>query len=1181
MESNPSCFHSQSDLSYDAVVIGSGYGGSVAACRMSMAGLKVCLLEKGRKWEAHDFPANTIEMLSAVRMENRNLGLSFGSRNALYQIYVQDDSLAAMACGLGGGSLVNAGVMMPAPPRAKRNPKWPKEWEKDWEACEASASQMLRMQNVPINFPNAKIMESAVSEDLGLTSQIPVKLSVNFGTEVQSYESKNSQQKMDNCQACGNCLSGCPYNAKNSADKTYLVSAIQAGCDMRTECEVQYIVRNPDDTCEAEEELSRRKKRRWLVFLNEFDYIQSDFVVLSAGVFGTTKILFQSQMRGLVLSQKLGSGWSCNGNNVAFLARNRAPLNGYGLERNNLSDVPFQERPGPSISSSYISSLGFTIQSAVIPKIFPVLIFKGIATYGWPSGNGFLNEIRYRFKHLFSVNDQDMVLNVMGYDDGNGKLTFQKETNEIRFQPATDPLLPKKIGTFQKLAKKLGGILFMSRYRSTSVHLLGGCSASSDALSGVCNHNGQIFDTRSPTSVHPGLYVCDASLIPCSVGVNPSLTIVTVAEHVSKKLVNDALDLKSKDANFVNRKFYEKLDANYPGMLQKKSGSAVYFKETLHGEVGGLPCIAYLKVKLDSRTFDNRNIKEGNLRSFLVGKVSGYIICKAVEMDWLHVIDGEVDLCQVDCKTPYTQYMHYHLLLASSSGSRYIAEGKKIMNPFFSALYAWRESTTLHVEFRKITKSDSGEVLKGKLHVSLFDLLATLISLRGRQKLEFLSALLQSLFRTYISQVPRGCHEVFSAADLYHFSYPIDTLHEIETEDGTRIKCRQWKCNSGSERHEGGIKPFPVLLINGYSTESYCLPTEKTDLIRTLLQEGHETWLLQSRLHPLASSKNASIEDIGKFDVPAAIRKIIELHGIWTKVHVVAHCVGGLAMHIALMGGYVSCKRIASISCTNSSMFFKLTFWSRVKLWLPLIPISMEILGKDKSVPLFQTYKASTRQKLLKSIARVIPRYERCTCDECEVFSGIFGNTFWHQNVGNKMHYWLNKESLPCLPMSAFHHLRKICNAGFIVDSNGKNTYLIHPERMALPTLYLSGGRTLLVTPQTSFLANKFMRLHQPGFRHERVVIDGFGHSDLLIGEESSKQVFPHILSHVALAEKETGISLNILEKKYNKDALSWAQDPYQDPEGRLFSIFSLMINVFTFFCFSVLVVMLVDLLPF
>lgn len=66
----------------------------------------------------------------------------------------------------------------------------------------------------------------------------------------------------------------------------------------------------------------------------------------------------------------------------------------------------------------------------------------------------------------------------------------------------------------------------------------------------------------------------------------------------------------------------------------------------------------------------------------------------------------------------------------------------------------------------------------------------------------------------------------------------------------------------------------------------------------------------------------------------------MELHGPCVKVHVVAHCVGGLAIHIAVMGGHVSATRIASLSCTNSSMFFKLSALSTVKMWLPLMPVS-------------------------------------------------------------------------------------------------------------------------------------------------------------------------------------------------------------------------------------------------
>ncbi|KAK9985861.1 hypothetical protein SO802_030812 [Lithocarpus litseifolius] len=917
---------------------------------------------------------------------------------------------------------------------------------------------------------------------------------------------------------------------------------LQVGCEVRTECQVQYVVKNPYDTCQ--EEGKNSKKRRWRVYLNEIDYITSDFVVLSAGVLGTTEILFQSQMRGLKLSDALGSGFSCNGNNVACLAGSPAPLNSIGLDRKQLSKIPFQERPGPSISSSYTSSLGFTIQSAVLPTAYPHLLFKGIVSYGWPTGHWLFHGIIEKIRHILGFKAcQAIVLNAMGYDDSDGKIMWDKDKNRICFSPPHDPLLPQKVKAFQKLTKKLGGILFLSRYRSASVHLLGGCNASSDPSYGVCNPSGQVFDPESSVMVHQGLYVCDGSLIPCSVGINPSLTIASAAEYVSRHLVKDVL--KYKSIEIASQNPHSVSNKN----VKSDQRSVVTFEETMRGYVGGMQCTVFLKMKMNAQ--EQKGLSD--CHPLLRGKVGGYVELKAIERDKLHIIDGKVSLCEVDYRTPYTQYMHYHLLLAGSSGLRYIIQGRKIMTPYLFALYAWRESTTLHVTFKKVAENNSKEdmmLLKGRLSVSMVELLKSLISLRGNNRGRFICHLLYTLYRTYFVQKPQGSHKDFPPKDLYYKFYPSSTLHEIKTEDGFTISCRQWKCTHNSSKLEGPKKLYPVLLLNGYSSDSYWLPTEPNDLVRTLLEEGHEIWLLQPRLHPLNPSNKFTIEDIGRFDVPAAINRILELHGQHIKIHVVAHCVGGLVIHIALMGGHVSATNIASLSCTNTSMFFKLNTLSMFKMWLPLLPVSsLSYSWKNKILPMLETSKSSLRHRLLKSMALMIPRYERCTCNECELFSGLFGNAFWHENLSPSMHYWLNKENVTMLPMAAFPHLRKICNAGNIVDSKGNNSYLIHPERMSLPTLYISGGRTILATPKTSFLANKYMKLHQPGFRHERVVVEGFGHSDLLIGEESYKKVFPHILSHIRSAERENG-AISAGGRKYSKEAMDWEDDPYEEYGG-------------------------------
>lgn len=375
---------------------------------------------------------------------------------------------------------------------------------------------------------------------------------------------------------------------------------------------------------------------------------------------------------------------------------------------------------------------------------YPRFLFEGITTYGCPSRYLFLRGMIQRMKHLMGIeSSQGMVFNAMGRDDCDGRITLDKRTDKIRFTPPRDPLLPRKIDVFHKLTKRLGGVLFMSKFRSTSVHLLGGCSAASDPSTGVCNSDGQVFYPSaggSTPSIHHGLYVCDASLIPCSVGINPCLTIATIAEHVCRNLVQEVISHKrSKPSNnemHIARsvtcsqqegdEFLEKLicsESVIPNEILKfpieaqsaslrtclKEGGAefvdkmvdsqepsirssdsdlkppikivpsimsdqrVTVTEILRGYVGGMPCKAHLVLKMNLR--EQRVIKDADAAgviSLLQGKVGGHVMLRGVDKDKMYVIEGKVDMCSTDRRAPYTQFMEYHLQLASASGSRYI-----------------------------------------------------------------------------------------------------------------------------------------------------------------------------------------------------------------------------------------------------------------------------------------------------------------------------------------------------------------------------------------------------------------------------------------------------------------------------------------------------------------------------
>ncbi|GLT62704.1 hypothetical protein SLA2020_353210 [Shorea laevis] len=132
---------------------------------------------------------------------------------------------------------------------------------------------MLGIQSIPVRFPIAKVMKQMVGDQTQEEyCEDSMNLSMNFN--IEELPTSVKFQNMGNCVACGNCLAGCPYNAKNSTDKNYLLSAIQAGCIVKTECQVQYVVKNLYDIFQ---ERKVGRKRRWYVYLNEVDCILSDF----------------------------------------------------------------------------------------------------------------------------------------------------------------------------------------------------------------------------------------------------------------------------------------------------------------------------------------------------------------------------------------------------------------------------------------------------------------------------------------------------------------------------------------------------------------------------------------------------------------------------------------------------------------------------------------------------------------------------------------------------------------------------------------------------------------------------------------------------------------------------------------------------------------------------------------
>ena len=275
---------------YEVVVIGSGYGGSIAASRMSRAGKKVCLLERGKEFQPGEYPNTEIEALSEMQTHQPD-GAHLGSRTGLFDLHRNSDINVFVGCGLGGTSQLNANVSLQAEPRVFDDPRWPAEVIKDLptlvEDGYGKAREMLKPVPYPDDFPTLpklKALEASAKVLNGKFYRTPINVTFKDGINhvgVQQHA----------CTLCGDCCSGCNFGAKNTLIMNYLPDATNHGAEIYTKTAVRYV---------------EKKDGRWLVHYQMLDSgreafdaptltVSADIVFISAGTLGSTEILLRSR----------------------------------------------------------------------------------------------------------------------------------------------------------------------------------------------------------------------------------------------------------------------------------------------------------------------------------------------------------------------------------------------------------------------------------------------------------------------------------------------------------------------------------------------------------------------------------------------------------------------------------------------------------------------------------------------------------------------------------------------------------------------------------------------------------------------------------------------------------------------------------------------------------------------
>jgi cholesterol oxidase len=507
-----------SEEHYEAIVIGSGFGGAVAACRLAQAGVSVAVLERGRRYERGEFP----------RPEHGRHDLMDWRRGGPYDIRPLNDVLVVQGAGYGGGSLIYANVQM-RPPADAFDRGWPTGYTRaSLDPYYDLVAHMLDIRPVePDPATGALPAKTTLVEDaasrLGRRAQtFRPNIAVRFEGAGQPPVPNRFGAPQSGCMHCGECDIGCNVAAKNTLDLNYLAVAESMGAHVGTKCEATRIT--PVETGFALDYRDLAEGRDRTVTAQE--------VFLCLGAVNSTELLLRcrDQYRTLPrLSSKLGTGFSANGDFLAL---------GLGVS------PPFRAMHGPTITTACIFDrrdadrrTWFVVEdggyTTYVAHLLPALSPMRLARVLGRELQGVLSHQAESFADLLErEGDATAIFLVMGRDSADGRIELARPGHRLHVHwdtASNRPLYAAEIAACRELVTAMGGRLsLMPNWRflgqPSSVHNLGGCRMADGERDGVVDADGRVFG-------YPGLYVLDGAIVPAALGANPSHTIAAVAER--------------------------------------------------------------------------------------------------------------------------------------------------------------------------------------------------------------------------------------------------------------------------------------------------------------------------------------------------------------------------------------------------------------------------------------------------------------------------------------------------------------------------------------------------------------------------------------------------------------------------------------------------------------------------
>ena len=507
---------------FDVLIIGSGFGGSVSALRLSEKGYRVGVLEAGRRFSDKDFPKTSWRLSRFLFFPK--LGLT-----GIQRIHALPNVLILAGAGVGGGSLVYANTLYRPTDKYFLDPQWSEitDWKSELSPWYDQAERMLGVQKNPYFTYSDKAMKE-VADEMGVGQTFTMApLGVHFGTKPgelvsDPYFGGVGPERMS-CLQCGSCMTGCRHNAKNTLPKNYLGLAEGAGAEVF-----------PLTTAQSLEEIDGGWKvvasssSSWFGRKKTFT---ADQVIIAAGTYNTQKLLHKMKSSGKLpkISPKLGE-----------------------LSRTNSESLVGAIMPNTDIDFSH----GAAITSSFYPDenthVEPVRYGKGSNLMGLlqtAMTDGF--HVKERRKQWLKAlirkpgliatilnvkrwSERTVIALVMQDVDSAIKVRSKRGifgwrlTSENDSERPNATYIPAANETARRIAQRYGGIagghigdLVNAPF---TAHFVGGCVIGKSSAEGVIDPYHRVWN-------YPTLHVIDGSTITANLGVNPSLTITAQAER--------------------------------------------------------------------------------------------------------------------------------------------------------------------------------------------------------------------------------------------------------------------------------------------------------------------------------------------------------------------------------------------------------------------------------------------------------------------------------------------------------------------------------------------------------------------------------------------------------------------------------------------------------------------------